>query len=130
MRMARGTSGGQGGPSAIFTGGSGNFTRDPNRCQLEKSLATINRPRIGTSGNECRPGVVLTVRVALISHLYADPTNRAKLKALAALGVDLTAIVPEHWRSPDGTVQNTTAGNDNGVQVVTVPVRSYPGKPG
>jgi glycosyltransferase involved in cell wall biosynthesis len=85
---------------------------------------------MGTSGNECRSEVVVTVRVALISHLYANPTNRAKLKALAALGVDLTAIVPEHWRSPDGTVQNTTAGNDNGVQVVTVPVRSYPGKPG
>jgi glycosyltransferase involved in cell wall biosynthesis len=69
------------------------------------------------------------VRVALVSHVYANPANRAKLKALAGLGVDLTAIVPETWQSPDGTIQNARSGNDNGVQIVTVPVRSYPARP-
>src|SRR5215213_6450795 len=129
MRMARRTSGGQSGAWAIFTGSLGNFTRDPNRCQPEKSLATIHRSRRGRPSTDCRLEVLVTVRVALVSQLYANPANRAKLKALAALGVDLTAIVPEHWRAQDDTIQNTVSGNDNGVQVVTVPVRSYPGRP-
>ena len=65
----------------------------------------------------------------VVSHLYANPANRPKLKALAALGVDLTAVVPERWESADGNLQNTVSGNDDGVAVVTVPVRIYPAKP-
>jgi glycosyltransferase involved in cell wall biosynthesis len=94
---------------SIFSGGSGNFTRDPNRCQPEKSLATSPRLRDH-------------VRAVVVSHLYADPANRAKLRALAGLGVALTAIVPDRWTTSDGVSQSTGAGDDAGVTVTPVPV--------
>lgn len=66
----------------------------------------------------------------VVSHRYADPANRAKLKALAGLGVDVTAIVPERWVSKEGVVQSSKTGNDGGVQLATVPVRGLPSRPG
>ena len=40
------------------------------------------------------------MRAVIVSHLYADPTNRAKLRALAGLGVTLLprALVGQVWR--------------------------------
>jgi len=35
------------------------------------------------------------VRAVIVSHLYADPANRAKLRSLAGLGVTLAAAVPD-----------------------------------
>ena len=63
------------------------------------------------------------MRAVIVSHLYADPANRAKLKALAGLGVSVTAAVPETWVSNVGTQQSTGAGDDGGVRVVPIPVR-------
>jgi glycosyltransferase involved in cell wall biosynthesis len=70
------------------------------------------------------------MRAVVVSHRYADPANRAKLKALAGLGVDVTAIVPERWVSKEGVTQTSKPGNDGGVQLTTVPVRGIPAKPG
>jgi glycosyltransferase involved in cell wall biosynthesis len=70
------------------------------------------------------------MRAVVVSHRYADPANRAKLKALAGLGVDVTAIVPERWVSKEGIAQTSTPGNDGGVQLTTIPVRGIPSKPG
>ena len=70
------------------------------------------------------------MRAAILSHLYADPTKRAKLKALTGLGVEVTAVVPDRWVSKEGLAQATESGNDGGVRVVTVPVRGFPGQPG
>jgi glycosyltransferase involved in cell wall biosynthesis len=70
------------------------------------------------------------MRAVVVSHRYADPANRAKLKALAGLGVDVTAIVPDRWVSKDGIVQRSKPGNDAGVQLTTIPVRGIPATPG
>lgn len=70
------------------------------------------------------------MRAALVSHFYADPANRAKLKALTGLGVSVTAVVPDRWVSRDGVAQSTGAGDDGGVQVVAVPARGLPEEPG
>ena len=37
------------------------------------------------------------MRVVVVSHLYADPANRAKLRSLAGLGVSLAVAVPDRW---------------------------------
>ncbi len=70
------------------------------------------------------------MRAAIVSHLYADPANRAKLKALAGLGVSVTAAVPDRWVSNGGTHETTGAGNDGGVQVIPIPVRGPVTEPG
>ena len=62
------------------------------------------------------------MRAVVVSHLYADPANRAKLRALAGLGVTLTAAVPDRWTTREGVSQSTGAGDDGGVQVVPIPV--------
>jgi hypothetical protein len=69
------------------------------------------------------------VRAVILSHIYADPANRAKLRALAGLGVSLTAAVPDRWSSGDGVSRATEWGEDGGVRIVPIPVRgpvAYP----
>lgn len=70
------------------------------------------------------------MRAVVVSHRYADPANRPKLKALAGLGVDVTAIIPERWVTRDGIAQTSKPGHDEGVQLTTVPVRGIPARPG
>ena len=55
------------------------------------------------------------MRVAVLSRAYSDPANRGKLRALAGLGCQVAAIVPDEDSS--GTVEWT---DDGGVQVVPV----------
>ena len=63
------------------------------------------------------------MRAVIVSHLYADPASRAKLGALAALGVSVTAAVPDRWISRSGTLQKTEAASDGGLRVVPVSVK-------
>lgn len=63
------------------------------------------------------------MRVLVVSHLYADPANRAKLKSLAGLGVTLVAAVPDRWYGSDGVFRGTDLGGDGGLRLVPVPVR-------
>jgi len=61
------------------------------------------------------------VRAVIVSHVYADPARRGKLRALAGQGVALAAAVPARW-SPlggTGTVQ-TPFSEDGGVRIVPV----------
>jgi glycosyltransferase involved in cell wall biosynthesis len=51
------------------------------------------------------------VRAIILSSHYADPANRGKLRALAGLGCDLIAAIP-----------NGTASLDAGVRLVPIPV--------
>jgi glycosyltransferase involved in cell wall biosynthesis len=69
------------------------------------------------------------VRAVIVSHLYADPANRAKLRALAGLGVTLAVAVPDRWSSSDGVSHGTEWGDDTGVRVVPIPVRGSTGRP-
>ncbi len=64
------------------------------------------------------------MRALVISRVYADPAARGKLRALAGLGVSLTAAVPDRW-VPAGLVQHqqTSWGDDGGVRTVPVPIR-------
>ena len=70
------------------------------------------------------------MRAVIVSHLYADPANRAKLRALAGLGVSVTAAIPDKWAGSDGRSQSTSWGDDTGVQVVPIPVIGPVSDPG
>jgi glycosyltransferase involved in cell wall biosynthesis len=69
------------------------------------------------------------VRAIILSHTYADPANRAKLRALAGLGVSLTAAVPDRWSSGDGVSRATEGGEDGGVRIVPIRVRGSVARP-
>ncbi|HET7468703.1 MAG TPA: glycosyltransferase family 4 protein [Gemmatimonadales bacterium] len=64
------------------------------------------------------------MRALVISRVYADPMARGKLRALASLGVTVSAAVPDRW-VPAGLVQQqqTAWGDDGGVRTVPVPLR-------
>jgi glycosyltransferase involved in cell wall biosynthesis len=68
------------------------------------------------------------VRAIIVSRLYADPANRAKLRSLAGLGVGLAAAVPDQWVSSEGTVHRTEPIEDDGVRIVPVGVRGRGGR--
>ena len=58
----------------------------------------------------------------MVSRVYADPATRGKLKALAGLGVSITAAVPDRWSPPGlGAEQQTSYGDDAGVRTVPIP---------
>jgi len=64
------------------------------------------------------------VRALVVSHVYADPAARGKLRALAGLGVAVTAAVPERWLpAGGGPPQQTTWSDDALVQVAPIAVR-------
>jgi glycosyltransferase involved in cell wall biosynthesis len=69
------------------------------------------------------------MRAVIVSHLYADPANRAKLRSLAGLGVSLAVAVPDRWAANDGRSHNTTWGDDTGVRVVPIAVRGRMAEP-
>ena len=63
------------------------------------------------------------MRAVIVSHLYADPANRAKLRCLAGLGVSLAVAVPDRWAANDRRIHGTTWTDDTGVRVIPVSVR-------
>jgi glycosyltransferase involved in cell wall biosynthesis len=63
------------------------------------------------------------MRAVIVSHLYADPANRDKLRCLAGLGVSLAVAVPDRWAANDRQIHGTVWGDDTGVRVVPVAVR-------
>jgi glycosyltransferase involved in cell wall biosynthesis len=64
------------------------------------------------------------VRAVVVSRVYADPSARGKLRALAGLGVTLAAAVPDRW-VPAGLAQQqqTSWGDDAGVRTVPIRIR-------
>jgi glycosyltransferase involved in cell wall biosynthesis len=64
------------------------------------------------------------VRAIVVSRVYADPSTRGKLKALASLGVTVAAAVPDRWM-PAGVTHEvkTSWGDDGGVRTVPIPIR-------
>jgi len=49
--------------------------------------------------------IIPPVRVAVLSHSLLDPTGRGKLRALAGLGVQVTALLPGGTAAADGQVR-------------------------
>jgi glycosyltransferase involved in cell wall biosynthesis len=64
------------------------------------------------------------MRAVVMSRAYADPNTRAKLKALAGLGVTVAALVPDRWM-PFGLrrEQTTSWGDDGGVRTIPIRIR-------
>jgi glycosyltransferase involved in cell wall biosynthesis len=64
------------------------------------------------------------VRALIVSRVYADPSARGKLRALAALDVTVAAAVPDRW-VPAGIdqQQQTSWGQEGGVRTVPIPIR-------
>lgn len=70
------------------------------------------------------------MRAVILSHLYANPANREKLRALAGLGVNLAVAVPDRWASKNGAARGTSREADSGIKVVPIAVRGNPNDPG
>jgi glycosyltransferase involved in cell wall biosynthesis len=65
-------------------------------------------------------------RVLVISHTYLPPTNRGKLHALAARGLDIAVGVPERWRDRVlGSTTEVSWERQNGVEVCPLPIRPH-----
>src|SRR2546422_795545 len=65
-------------------------------------------------------------RVLIISHTYILPSNRGKLRALAARGLDVTVGVPQRWRDPVlGGTHEVAWERQNGVEVFPLPARHH-----
>ena len=64
------------------------------------------------------------MRAVVLSRVYASPSSRGKLRALAGLGCGVAAAVPAQSTTPGGTeVLETRWEDDGGVRIVPVPVR-------
>src|SRR2546422_3172071 len=65
-------------------------------------------------------------RVLIISHTYIPPSNRGKLRALAARGLEVTVGVPQRWRDPVlGSTRELAWERQNGVEVFPLPARHH-----
>src|SRR5256885_965601 len=65
-------------------------------------------------------------RVLIISHTYIPPSNRGKLRALAARGLEVTVGVPQRWRDPVlGSTRELAWERQNGVEVFPQPAHAY-----
>jgi len=68
--------------------------------------------------------IFLRVRAVIVSHTYANPDQRGKLRALAGQGVALAVAVPAHWAAPGVSGTSLTAfGEDGGVRIVPIATR-------
>src|SRR5258708_39432650 len=63
-------------------------------------------------------------RVLIISHTYIPPSNRGKLRALAARGLEVTVGVPQRWRDLVlGRTLEIAWERQNGVEGFPLPSR-------
>src|SRR5216117_3960466 len=70
-------------------------------------------------------------RVLIISHTYIPPSNRGKLRALAARGLEVTVGVPQRWRNAVlGRTLEVGWERQNGVEVFPLPAGGAPGGAG
>jgi len=64
------------------------------------------------------------VRAVIVSHTYANPDARGKLRALVGQGASLAVAVPARWTPPGGaTGVVTTFADDSGVRIVPTRTR-------
>src|SRR6059036_119016 len=69
-------------------------------------------------------GTSVMHRVLIISHTYIPPSNRGKLRALAARGLEVTVGVPQRWRDLVlGRTLEIAWERQNGVEVFPLPAR-------
>src|SRR5438874_10418872 len=72
------------------------------------------------------PHLIFMHRVLIISHTYLPPSNRGKLRALAARGLEVTVGVPQRWRDAVlGRTLEVAWERQNGVEVFPLPARHH-----
>lgn len=77
------------------------------------------------------PSALDLMRAVVISRTYVNPALRGKLRALAGMGCAIAVAVPEHWNQPiTGGTLSAVWGDDAGVRVVPVKVRTLSGRYG
>jgi glycosyltransferase involved in cell wall biosynthesis len=65
------------------------------------------------------PAILLPVRAVIVSHTYANPERRGKLRALVGQGTALAVAVPARWEAPGAPGgAATTFADDAGVRIV------------
>ncbi len=69
------------------------------------------------------------LRAVVLSHVYADPTRREKLRALVGLGCGVGLVVPTRWMV-GGRERRTEWGDDAGIRIMPIDVRGPVGEPG
>jgi glycosyltransferase involved in cell wall biosynthesis len=62
------------------------------------------------------------MRAVVLSHAYLEPARRGRLRALAGLGCQITAAVPDRWQLMPGLLRRAQWEDDGGVQIVPVAV--------
>ena len=62
------------------------------------------------------------MRAVVLSHAYLEPDRRGRLRALAGLGCQLTAAVPDRWQLLPGLLRRAQWEDDGGVNIVPVAV--------
>jgi glycosyltransferase involved in cell wall biosynthesis len=62
------------------------------------------------------------MRAVVLSHAYLEPTRRGRLRALAGLGCEIAAAVPDRWPVMPGVLTRPQWEDDGGVRVVPVAV--------
>ncbi len=62
------------------------------------------------------------MRAVVLSHAYLEPTRRGRLRALAGLGCEIAAAVPDRWPLLPGILRRPQWDDDGGVRVVPVRV--------
>jgi glycosyltransferase involved in cell wall biosynthesis len=62
------------------------------------------------------------VRAVIVSHAYANPAARGKLRSLVGQGAAVAVAVPARWTPPGGTEPvETPFTEDSGVRIVPIP---------
>jgi glycosyltransferase involved in cell wall biosynthesis len=62
------------------------------------------------------------MRAVVLSHAYLEADRRGRLRALAGLGSQVTAAVPDRWQVMPGLIRRAQWEDDGGVQIVPVAV--------
>jgi glycosyltransferase involved in cell wall biosynthesis len=68
--------------------------------------------------------IFLGVRAVILSHHYANPDQRGKLRALVGQGAALAVAVPARWSAPGAPGSHTISfADDGGVRIIPTPTR-------
>jgi glycosyltransferase involved in cell wall biosynthesis len=62
------------------------------------------------------------MRAVVLSHAYLEPSRRGRLRALAGLGCEIAAAVPDRWPLMPGILTRPKWEDEGGVRFVPVPV--------
>src|SRR5690606_40061328 len=62
------------------------------------------------------------MRAVVVSQHYLEPAHRGRLRALAGLGCEVIAGVPDRWEVQPGVIARPEWAPDGSVQIAPLPV--------